>query len=231
MSDLSTIERQIEEGLRWDSDIHQPWIMWNVGTLGKLRLADRHTNSDGCAHTAGMLMFALCLPGSTSILYGDELGLRSVENASESANTPSMQWADNDGVAVLNNRTTHPVNFNCGNLTIDTLRNLTSVRRAAVPLYMNAVVKYNRDEIESRNHNYLIQMLGSDTVILERFFPRRNRYLLVVNVGSATVHHDLSSIYFGGQTLVSSYGTKHGYFKLSNLSLLPGEGLLLLLDK
>lgn len=220
-NDPSTLERQIEEGTRWDSDINQPWIMWNAGTLGKSRLADHHTIA-GCVHTSGILMFVFSLPGSSSILYGDEVGLQSTVNASDaiSASTPTMQWAD------ASNET-----HTCAHLTIDTVKNLTSTRRQAVPLYMNTVVKYNGDEIESRNHNYLIQVLGNSTVILERYYPRRNRYLLIVNFGTTPAHHDLSSIYYGGQTLVSSSGTKHGYIKLSNLSLLPGEGLLLLLDK
>lgn len=239
IKDPSTLERQITEGLQWDSDVNQPWIMWNVGTLGRSRLADHYTDqTDGCAHTAGMLMFALSLPGSSSIFYGDEIGLQSAETSSDdetvSSSTSAMQWADSVALSSsswLSNHTTHPVNFSCASATIDTLKGITSTRREAVPLYVNAVIKYYGDEVESRSPNYMIQILDNTTVVLERFFPRRNRYLLVVNFSKTTVHHDLSSIYFGGLTLVSSSGTKHGYIKLNNLSLVPGEGVLLLLDK
>ena len=178
----SRLEEQIREGLRWDSSVHMPQIMWNVGTIGKGRLADFHIeDTNGCLLTIGVLMLALGLPGSASVLYGDEIGLPSITNSS---------------LGVLES---------------------TSVMKWSEDLNIDPTISF--------------KMLPNNTVIVERFYPRRHRYLLILNLGIKNVTHDLSNTYFGGQTLISSTGRKQGYVKLNQLILSPGEGLLLLLDK
>ena len=111
---------------------------------------------------------------------------------------------------------------------------LNELRRRAAPLYTNAVVKYDaNDRPVSRSINYVYRTLAdSRTVLVERFYPRRHRYLLISNLSRRNnVTHDLSNTYFGGEVLVSSTGTKVGYVRLKQLHLQPGEGLVLLLDK
>ena len=115
--------------------------------------------------------------------------------------------------------------------SVESFVKLMEIRRDALPLHINAVLKYDQDVVETRAHNYVFKMLPNNTVIIERFYPRRHRYLLILNLGIKNVTHDLSNTYFGGQTLVSSTGRKQGYVKLNQLILSPGEGLLLLLDK
>ena len=207
----SRLEEQIREGLRWDSSVHMPQIMWNVGTIGKGRLADFHIeDTNGCLLTIGVLMLALGLPGSASVLYGDEIGLPSITNSSLGVleSTSVMKWSEDLNI--------DPTISFCINKSVETFGKLSAIRK---------------DVVESRTHNYVFKMLPNNTVIVERFYPRRHRYLLILNLGIKNVTHDLSNTYFGGQTLISSTGRKQGYVKLNQLILSPGEGLLLLLDK
>lgn len=210
------LEEQIREGLSWDSDVDKPWILWNVGTVGKSRLANSLEESNGCVFTLGILMLALCVPGSASVLYGDEIGLQSTTNSSisELESASFMQW-----------------DSHCVDSSQESFGKLTEIRQDALPLRINAILKYDRDVVESRSHNYVFKMLPNNTVVVERFYPRRHRYLLILNLGIKNVTHDLSKTYFGGLALVSSTGRKQGYVKLNELNLSPGEGLLLLLDK
>jgi hypothetical protein len=213
----SKLEEQIRDGLRWDNDVDKPWIMWNVGTLLKSRLANSLVDDTSeCVLTVGVLMLALCLPGSASVLYGDEIGLESMTNSSISGldSTTFMQW-----------------NSHCGDSSVENFGKLLEMRQDALPLHTNAILKYDNGIVESRSHNYVFKMLPNNTVVVERFYPRRNRYLLILNLGIKNVTHDLSKTYFGGFTLMSSSGRKQGYVKLNQLNLSPGEGLLLLLDK
>lgn len=213
----SRLEEQIREGLGWDNDVDKPWIMWNVGTLLKSRLANSLVeDNNACVLTVGVLMLALCLPGSASVLYGDEIGLESMTNSSLSGLDSStfMQW-----------------NSHCGESSLENFGKLLEIRQDALPLHINAILKYDKEAIDSRSHNYVFKMLPNNTVVVERFYPRRNRYLFILNLGIKNVTHDLSKTYFGGFTLISSTGRKQGYVKLNQLNLSPGEGLLLLLDK
>ena len=222
----SRLEEQIREGLRWDSSVHMPQIMWNVGTIGKGRLADFHIeDTNGCLLTIGVLMLALGLPGSASVLYGDEIGLPSITNSSLGVleSTSVMKWSEDLNI--------DPTISFCINKSVETFGKLSAIRKDALPLHINAILKFDQDIVESRTHNYVFKMLPNNTVIVERFYPRRHRYLLILNLGIKNVTHDLSNTYFGGQTLISSTGRKQGYVKLNQLILSPGEGLLLLLDK
>lgn len=237
----SRLEEQIREGLRWDSSVDMPWIMWNVGALGKSRLADVHLeDGSGCIFTVGVLMLALGLPGSASVLYGDEIGLPSITNNSSSGgleSTTVMKWSEG-----LNANSIIPtsspwseedrnINSYCINKSVELFGKLLAIRRDALPLHVNAILKYDHDIVQSRTHNYVFKMLPNNTFIVERFYPRRHRYLLILNLGIKNVTQDLSKTYFGGQTLVSSTGRKQGYVKLNQLVLSPGEGIMLLLDK
>lgn len=219
----SQLEEKIREGLRWDSDVDKPWIMWNVGTLGKPRLADLLKEGSECIITAGFLMLALGLPGSASILYGDEIGLKSTTNSTVSGleSTGIMKWGD-----IFSEKES-----NCHRYSIESFSKISAVRKDALPLHINAILKYDQDVLVYRTQNYAYKLIHNDTVVIERYYPRRHRYLLILNLGSKNITHDLSNTYFGGLTLVSSSGRKQGYVKLSQLTLLPGEGLLLLLDK
>lgn len=233
----SQLADKIREVLLWDNDADKPWIMWNVGTLEKNRLVDLFRDTSECVVTSGVLMLALGLPGSASVLYGDEIGLQSIINATvpELKTTAFMEWNDE---SIFSSALPTPLPWfaseeksGCLRNSVESFAKISAIHKEALPLHINAIVKYEQDVLVSRTHNYVYKILHSNTLIIERFYPRRHRYLLILNLDIKNVTHDLSNTYFGGQTLVSSSGRKQGYVKLNQLTLLPGEGLLLLLDK
>lgn len=202
---LDTLSEQIKDGVCWDNSAGSPWILWSLGGVNRTRLADV-VHWRGRRVTVGPLMFLASLPGSVSIFYGDEIGL---------SGTSYMRW--------------NAAGFDdC----VPTVGRLNEMRTHALPLYVNAVVKYDsNDHLQSRSHNYICRVLANSTVVVERFYPRRHRYLVVSNLGPRNVTHDLSNTYFGGQALVSSTGSKRGYIRLQQLHMQPGEAVVLLLDK
>lgn len=64
---------------------------------------------------------------------------------------------------------------------------------------------------------------------MDRFYPRRNQYAVVANLGNEVINKDLSHYYFGGSVLASSHG-QTGFVTFRNISLQPGEALACILD-
>lgn len=88
------------------------------------------------------------------------------------------------------------------------------------------------------NDSVLIHLLhlisrtvGKDIMIVERFYPRRHSYLVVINFGSQTQIKDLSSIYYGGEVIADQRGRVGHYLTFHALTLFPGEALIIKLDK
>lgn len=212
-----SLEEQIRQGLHWDGE-NKPSTLWNVGSVETKRLADSFSNGSDCDIRMGPLFLAMSLPGSASIFYGDEVGLRSISDSGRLSNVPNMKWGNGS-------------ENNCSMDPVDIFRHFAIVRKESVPLYINAVLKFDKDVLESRKLNYNLNQINS-TIVVERFYPRRNRYLLVCNVGlENSTTRDVSNTYYGGLSLVSSTGKVNGYVKLDQLKVVQGEGLLLLLDK
>lgn len=70
-----------------------------------------------------------------------------------------------------------------------------------------------------------------EMIIIERWYPRRNTYVFVANLGMHSQTKDLSSLYYGGHVVV---GPEHKlnrniYFK--ELTIPPGEAFVIKLDK
>lgn len=70
-----------------------------------------------------------------------------------------------------------------------------------------------------------------DLLVVERWYPRRNSYVMVANFGAKNRTEDLSNFYYAGHVVVGDPDRmKHDiYFK--ELNILPGEAYVLKLDK
>ncbi|KRT83301.1 hypothetical protein AMK59_3396, partial [Oryctes borbonicus] len=60
-----------------------PWIHWNLGNVDTPRLANRLYHSNA---TLGVTLLQLMLPGTASIFYGDEIGLKQISDPHDDYN-------------------------------------------------------------------------------------------------------------------------------------------------
>ena len=117
------------------------------------------------------------------------------------------------------------------------LQNMTSLRALAVPIYMNG--NYKRcdcDEGLTKEVNYVISQPLEETIQLERFYNRRNRFVLVANFGGEDVNlGPVGQIYAGGELVLDTskrLPVNNGeVVKFSLIELAPGEAIVIKLPK
>lgn len=129
------------------------------------------------------------------------------------------------------------------------LSELTSLRRSVVPIYMNGNYKPcgNCQGGTLKEVNYVVRHPESEVIQFERFFNRRNRYVLVSNFGSEVVRlSSVSKTYSGGDLILSSYNSTSlpandddedkrvvvGHYALfKDIYLQPGNAIVIKLPK
>ncbi len=116
------------------------------------------------------------------------------------------------------------------------LDQLSRVRAVAVPIFMNG--NYRRCDCNpsgfEKETNLAMRAAGADLVQMERFYSRRNRYLLMANFGSsATDLQAVADMYSAGELLVDTAGDLEVgvQLKLEHAILHPGHALVLKLPK
>lgn len=216
--------------LAWDNHPSLPWINWNVNSYGKQNMETTFSSNI----PLGKLMFLLFLPGTITLYYGDELGLDQTRNDSSSCRV--MMWDASDYGGFSSVEPLWDIDYDweektviAKNDSIDALKKMVIARQTQVPLYINGIFDYEGDYHPTKSTNYRVRFTDENLIIMDRFYPRRNKFALVVNFGSETLQRDLSSFYFGGSVLTSTHG-QEGYIKFRNITLHPGEGLALILD-
>ncbi|XP_069950073.1 uncharacterized protein [Cherax quadricarinatus] len=120
-------------------------------------------------------------------------------------------------------------NVEVQNQTISALSTMISARQQKVPIYINGIFDYEGDYHPTKSVNYRVRHSDHELIIIDRFYPRRNQYAVVANLGPNTLDQDLSHFYFGGSVLASSHG-QSGYVMFRNIVLQPGEALACILD-
>lgn len=228
-----SIKQQINnivEGPLWQKP-GLPWVLWNVGNVDSSRLVTKVAKNN----TLSALLLNLMLPGTPSVFYGDEIGLDEISEAEidfhESEyirHLAPMVWAGEErkftGNKVLPWITSND-NTNLGILP-PSLKAMINVRRLAPPIYLNAVWK---EGVSLSNIN--IKMLDN-LLMIERWYPRRNSYVLVINMGRSIVIENLSSYYYAGVVVVStSNRVANSRITFQSVSLDPYEALVVKLDK
>lgn len=78
---------------------------------------------------------------------------------------------------------------------------------------------------------FFFRYADDEIIVIERWYPRRNSYVFLANLGNKSQMKDLSFLYYGGQVVVGpSYRlNKDVYFK--ELTIPPGEAFVIKLDK
>jgi len=125
----------------------------------------------------------------------------------------------------------------------EALKNMTTLRALAIPIYMNG--NYKRcdcDEENIKEINYALRQPMAETIQLERYYNRRNRYVLVANFGEEHVNLEpVGQIYSGGELVLDTSNTlnfidqeenlSNQVVKFSSIDLQPNEAIVIKLPK
>lgn len=224
------VKSQVEgflKGALW-SKPGAPWAHWSVGNVDSRRLSSSLTPNQ----TIAVLLLNIMLPGTPNIFYGDEVGLREISEPEEDYheskhihNLVPMAWPE--GSRQFSSRGVLPwaLGGGGGGAAV-ALRDLIALRPQAPPVYLNAVWKDG-----AGLPNAQLRRSGS-ILVVERWYPRRNTFLLLVNLEDKGVRRDLSSWYYGGVPLVATDSALQGQqLVFKELSLRPAEAMVVKLEK
>merc|ERR1712203_233238 len=88
------------------------------------------------------------------------------------------------------------------------VQRLAEIRAAAVPIFMNGNYKTchgHCTNFAEKELNHVVHVLENDLLLLERSFSRRNRYMVVANLGNGNSSlHDVSKLYAGGELILDT---------------------------
>ena len=90
----------------------------------------------------------------------------------------------------------------------DLVERLASIRAAAVPIFMNGNYKTchgHCTNFAEKELNHVVHVLRNNLLLLERSFSRRNRYMVIANMGTTNSSlHDVSKLYAGGDLILDT---------------------------
>ncbi|XP_001604982.1 neutral and basic amino acid transport protein rBAT [Nasonia vitripennis] len=210
-----------------------PWIHWSTGSVDKPRLASTLKVANA---SVAIAMMGMMLPGTPSIFYGDEIGMLNSESKEHQDlnhlyQLVPMRWDNqNSNDETFSKPTAAPwmpesAKPAATNLT-GLLPEMSKLRNETMPIHIKVVIK---NKVSTANGKVRYTM--DDMIVIERWYPRRNTYVFVANLGMHSQTKDLSSLYYGGHVVV---GPEHKlnrniYFK--ELTIPPGEAFVIKLDK
>ncbi|XP_072760582.1 maltase A2 isoform X1 [Anoplolepis gracilipes] len=223
---------QITKGVLFDKPAY-PWIHWSVGGVDTSRVASTITVKN--ASVAASLL-SMMLPGTPSIFYGDEIGIEDCEcqdhkDLAHVHNLVPMYWEKKDsasssfsplGITTWLPEAEKPMETS---LT-GTIKEMARLRTETTPIYVKAVLREGQSKA-----NCGVRYVEDEMIVIERWYPRRNSYVLVANFGNVTRMKDLSFLYYGGHVVIGpTYRMNRDvYFK--ELTVPPGEAFVIKLDK
>ncbi|KAH7940514.1 hypothetical protein HPB49_001169 [Dermacentor silvarum] len=207
-----------------------PWLSWNLGDSESPRLASRIVDVDPLA-----ALFTLWgMPGTVSLFYGDEIGMK--DSLDQSTGRPfrtgqlgPMQWSDATHANFSSPASrpwmpAHPDhvirNVDNASEVIDTLARAAELRSTVVTLYMAGVPSLRHRRCNTK----LVRRCG-EVFAMERFYPRRASYAVVANFAPRGVTRDLSDLGFEGNVVAGTCSSLPTRVNFRELYLEPGEAL------
>ncbi|XP_075722990.1 alpha-glucosidase-like [Rhipicephalus microplus] len=207
-----------------------PWLSWNLGDSESPRLASRLVDVDPLA-----ALFTLWgMPGTVSLFYGDEIGMK--DSVDQSTGRPfrtgqlgPMQWSDATHANFSSPASrpwmpAHPDhvirNVDNSSEIIDTLARAAELRSSVVTLYISGVPSHRHRRCNTK----LVRKCG-EIFAMERFYPRRARYAVVANFAPRGVTSDLSDFGFEGNVVAGTCSSLPTRVNFRELYLEPGEAL------
>ncbi|XP_066591158.1 maltase A2-like isoform X2 [Prorops nasuta] len=210
-----------------------PWVHWSVGGVDLKRIASSINVKNA---TMAISLMGMMLPGTPSIFYGDEIGIVDCEckdhlDLQHVHNLAPMYWGKEEGSDDMFSSTSvvpwlptaaKPLETNL----IGSIAEMAKLRKDTTPIYVNAVTKDNQ-----ASANCDVRYTEDEIIILERWYPRRNTYVFVANLGNVTQVKDLSSLYYGGHVVVGPKERMNRDVYFRELIVTPGEAFVIKLDK
>lgn len=206
-----------------------PWVHWTLSDVESTRLASRLSHGNV---TLGATLLQLMLPGTQSLFYGDEVGLKDVSDpegeredvkhihqlAAMAWDKKEKQFSERDVLPWMHGRPTLS-SFTQRKL----IRQMIKLREESPAIYVNSIVK---DGINKANAE--IKYSAQDILVIQRWYPRRNSYVVVSNLGVSQFSADLSKMFYGGKVVVGPRADSLSEsISFKNLSLWPGESVVI----
>lgn len=204
------------------------WLHWNIGNVATLRLSGRVNNN------LGAMVFQSMLPGTVSFFYGDENGqMESHDPQGERSDMKQkyqlspMIWI-NDNTRFTPNSILPWIPYSSAdhNLISPLIRNLTDMRKGIPSIYMNKIWKDGEALL-----NCAVRYVDDSLIVVERFYPRRNTYIVLYNPDVKDVVRDISNIYYGGERVQDSEGNSGDYLTFKSIAVSAGNAVVIKLDK
>jgi alpha-glucosidase len=237
--EAQTVRRIVDE---YESILPEgAWPNWVLGNHDVSRVATRFGAVN--ARVANMLL--LTLRGTPTVYYGEEIGMENVSIPPEFVQDPPavnqpeiadivgrdpertpMQWDDspNAGFAAAGVTPWLPVAADYAERNV---ARQESDPTSMLSLY-RAVTALRRAEPALCVGDYTTVETGAEEVLAyTRTAPAADRFLIVLNFGSAGHSLDLSQVASGAIIAVATDMVRRGQVDLSSLALAPGEGLVL----
>lgn len=223
------IERQVRETFtgKLKPTETSPWIHWSLNGVDN---AGRVSSGISPNASLAAILMEIMLPGTPSIFYGDEVSMEQFHDSSkEHAETkhlhhlPTMSFKDQ---SAFSSRVLPwlPRSSSVSYQHLEYVTDAIALRRVAVPLYKNAVIK--DDQIHGNTH---IRANKNDLLIIERTYPRRNTYVSITNLGSENLSVDISAFYYSGQLVLGPAKGSKIFF--DNFKIRSLETVIIRLDK
>lgn len=206
-----------------------PWIHWSINGVDR---GDRVASVIHPNASLAALLMELMLPGTPSILYGDEISMDHsddpVKDHKENKNMfhlPTMSFNDQNS---FTSRLVLPWIPKAASVHFSHLEYVTeaiSLRSRTPSLYKNSVIKDGNDA----HGNTHIRANKNDLLIIERTYPRRNTFISITNLGSENLTIDISALYYSGELVLGPAKRSKVFF--SNFKIRSLETVIIRLDK
>lgn len=186
----------------------KPFIQWSLKKQEqKLPPENVETSDYELASTLLMLM----LPGSPILTYGTQYKEPSLKEQTYGTNF-------NEAVSAF---VLAPSSFN----HFRQVTNAIALRNMSPSINQNTIQKGGKTE---PNTSTKINK-SENVVIVERWYPRRNTFISISNLGDKKVSMDLSDLFYSGEIVIGRAEPERIYFK--ELSVSPAETIVIKLDK
>lgn len=202
-------------------------IHWSLNGVNERRV------SSGVSPNASLacVLMEMMLPGTPSIFYGDEISLEeALDPKGEHQETkhlhhlPAMHYY-NSRTQFTNKQSlpwlpTAAVSYHHLEYVVEAIE----VRKTTPAIYKNVVNKEGKDIMNTH-----VRSNENDLLIIERWFPRRNSYVAITNLGDKKLSLDLSALYYSGELVLGP--NKHNKVYFSHFEIKSLETVFVKIDK